>query len=114
MDERREFNRVWPVAARVIVDGRGDAASGRSHEVRNISQGGVLFTFPTALKVNEIVQLSFDCTAMGMAHRPSLRAMVVRCVETRDGYDVACMFINPSKEELQQVKIIMEYRGSDA
>ncbi len=99
MNERRKYERTGNIRVRAKIQVKPSDTEDSSHPIINISLGGILVDYPGELKANQLVTISFDSTDTALDLSSRIKAIVVRCEDGPEHYQIALMFVNPSKIE---------------
>ena len=109
MVERRQYERIENIKFKALVYGRPTGGGRNAYDIVNLSLGGVLIRCPEEFGANELVSVSLDCNEIGLECAVVLKAIVVRAVPGKDGFNVALKFINTSRKDAAQLKRILKF-----
>ena len=97
--EKRKHRRFENIPAKAIIRAGKSDERRTVCDITNLSLGGALVRSSDEYKVNQVIFVSFECEADGDKCSGQLRALVVRAEPAVEGFSIAFMFINPSKDD---------------
>ncbi len=109
MEERRKHDRVYNITidAKIYL-GSGDN-EGIICKIRDLSPVSMFFEYPEDIKVNKVVQVTLDPSSINIDFSTRISAIVIRTEKLTQGYNVAVMFTNVSKEDCRLLKKIVAH-----